>query len=271
MGLIRPSVSPMASPIVCVAKKSGVVRIACDYRYLNSFTVGDVYPMSTINETLSKIGSSQIISTFDVKSGYWQIPVAEEVLTTFIAHDGLYEWVRMPFGLKNAGATFVRAVRSVLTPICDFYESYVDDIGVGSDGWSQHLNHIRLFLGIIKEVGMTLNIETCEFAKPDVKLVGHFVGSEGHRPDPTAWRALTKYHALRPKRSSGSFSVLLATTEIISSILLTSLNLFRTSPVRRFLTNYRGRNVISKPTKCCVVSCVLLMCCTFRGLESRSF
>jgi len=112
----------MASPIVCVAKKSGGVRIACDYRYLNSFTVGDAYPMSTINETLTKIGSSRIISTFDAKSGYWQIPVAEEDrwLTAFVTHHGLYEWVRMLFGLKNAGVSFVRAVRSVLTPICDF-------------------------------------------------------------------------------------------------------------------------------------------------------
>jgi len=100
MGLIRPSVSPMASPIVCVAKKSGGVRIACDYRHLNGLTVGDAYPISTINETLSKIGSSKIISTFDAKSGYWQIPLAEEDrwLTAFITHDGLYEWIRMLFG-----------------------------------------------------------------------------------------------------------------------------------------------------------------------------
>ena len=70
MGLIRPSVSPMASPIVCVAKKSGGVRITCDYRYLKSFTVGDAYPMSTINETLVKISKSKVISTFDAKRGY---------------------------------------------------------------------------------------------------------------------------------------------------------------------------------------------------------
>lgn len=202
MGLIRPSVSPMASPIVCVAKKDGGVRIACDYRYLNSYTVGDAYPMSTINETLSKIGSSRIISTFDAKSGYWQIPVAEEDrwLTAFVTHDGLYEWVRMPFGLKNAGATFVRAVRSVLEPICDFSESYVDDIGVGSDGWSQHLNHIRRFLAIIKRVGMTLSIAKCEFAKPEVKFVGHFVGSGGRRPDPDRLQGLDKMSRPQTKK-----------------------------------------------------------------------
>ena len=78
MGLIRPSTSPMASPIVCVTKKTGGVRIAVDYRYLNLFTVADVYPMTTVNEILNKMGSANFISLFDAQSGYWQIPVAEE-------------------------------------------------------------------------------------------------------------------------------------------------------------------------------------------------
>jgi len=75
IGLIRPSVSPMASPIVCVAKKNGGARLAVDYRYLNSFTVADayIYPMVTVNEILNKIGSANYISLFDAKSGYWQM------------------------------------------------------------------------------------------------------------------------------------------------------------------------------------------------------
>ena len=81
--LIRPSVSPMASPIACVAKKSGGMRIACDYRYLNSFTVGDTYRMSTINETLSKIGSSKIISKIRRRSSPRLTPRAAT---------GRYQW-----------------------------------------------------------------------------------------------------------------------------------------------------------------------------------
>jgi len=132
LGLIRPSNSPMASPIVCVAKKGGGVRIACDYRYRNSFTVGNAFPMSTIDDVLRKIGSGRFISVFDAKSGYWQVQVKGENrwLTAFVTHDGLYEWLCMPFGLKNAGATFVRDVRSVLRPINEFSDSYVDDLGI---------------------------------------------------------------------------------------------------------------------------------------------
>jgi len=93
--------------------------------------------MPTIDEVLRSIGKRRFISTFDAKSGYWQIPLAKEHrwLTAFITQDGLYEWLRMPFGLKNAGATFVRAVRSMLRPIRDFADSYVDDIKVNSRNW----------------------------------------------------------------------------------------------------------------------------------------
>ena len=79
---------------MCVAKKMGGIRIACDYRYLNSFTVGGAFPMSTIEDVLRKIGSGRFISVFDAKSGYWPVPVKEEDrrLTAFVTHDGLYEW-----------------------------------------------------------------------------------------------------------------------------------------------------------------------------------
>ena len=68
MGLIRRSNSPMANPIVCVAKKDGGVCIACDYRYLNAYTVGDAFPMTTVNDTLNKLGFAKYISTFDANS-----------------------------------------------------------------------------------------------------------------------------------------------------------------------------------------------------------
>jgi len=187
--LIRPSNSPMASPIVCVAKKDGGERIDGDYRYLNSCIV-DAFD--------AKSASSQPVT--------WQIPLAEEHrwLTAFLTHDGLYEWLQMPFGLKNAGATFVRAVRSMLRHTRDFADSYVDDIGVGSQDYGSfnvyHLYHIRRFLNLVREAGMTLNLGKCEFGKPEVKFVGRLVGSGNHRPDPQRLQGLAKIEVPRTKK-----------------------------------------------------------------------
>jgi len=120
-----------------VSQRRTCVCIACYYRCLNSYTVGDTFPMSTINDTLNKLGAANFISTFNAKSGYWQLPVAEQHcwLTAFITYDGLYEWIRMPFGLKNAGATLDRAVHAILQPVRSFSASYVDDMGVCFENW----------------------------------------------------------------------------------------------------------------------------------------
>jgi len=115
-------------------------------------------------------------------------------------NDGLYLWLRMPFGLKNAGATFVRAVRSMLRPIRDFADFYVDDIGVGSQDWESHLYYIRRFLSLLRETGMTLNLGQCEFGKPEVKFVRRLVGSENHRPDSQRLQGLAKIEVPRTKK-----------------------------------------------------------------------
>ena len=81
--------------------------------------------MVTLNDILNKMGSANYISLFDVKSGYWQIPVAEENQwkTTFVTHDALYQWTRMPFGLRNAVSTFVRAMKTILRPVSAFADT----------------------------------------------------------------------------------------------------------------------------------------------------
>lgn len=185
-GLIVRSDSPMASPLVCVAKKQGGVRLACDYRYVNSYTIADVFPLCTVDELVRKVGNGRMISVFDAKSGYWQFLVHPEDrwLTAFVTHEGLYEWERMPFGLRNAGATFIRALTSILQPVQQFAGSYVDDMAVGSGDWTSHMTHLRRFLVTIRDAGITLSIAKCEFAQPEVKLLGHLVGSGMKRADP---------------------------------------------------------------------------------------
>ena len=175
-GMIVRSDSPMASPLVYVTKKQGGVRLACDYRYVNSYTIADVFPLCTVDEMIRKVGRGHIISVFD---GYWQCLVRTEDrwLTAFVTHEGLYEWVPMPFGLRNAGATFVRALTSILRPLQSFAGSYVDDMAVGSYDWLTHLCHLRSFLTTIRDAGLTLSLAKCEFGQAEVRLLGHLVGS----------------------------------------------------------------------------------------------
>jgi len=105
LGLIQPSNSPMASPIVCVAKKQGGVRIACDFRYVNSFTIGNAFPMPTVNETLHKIGAAKFISTFDAKSHSHTLTrsAAAETshgLSRYLA-TGKFPWQKRIVGLRH--------------------------------------------------------------------------------------------------------------------------------------------------------------------------
>jgi len=96
----------------------------------------------------------------------------------------------MPFGLRNAGATFVRAVTSILQPLQQFSGSYVDDMAVGSFDWSAHVIHLRQFLATIRAAGLTLSLAKCEFARSEMRLLGHLVGSGVKRADPQRLSAI---------------------------------------------------------------------------------
>jgi len=106
----------------------------------------------------------------------------------------------MPFGLRNAGATFVRAVTSILQPLQQFLGSYVDDMAVGSFDWSTHVAHLRQFLATIRDAGLTLSLAKCEFARSEVRLLGHLVGSGVKRADPQRLSATATIPRPKTKR-----------------------------------------------------------------------
>jgi len=178
-GKIRPSKSPFAHPILCVAKPNGDIRVCTDMRYVNSGTVNDAYPMPRPEDMLMKVASAKFLTTLDCASGYWQIPVREEDIpkTAFITHRGLYEWLVVPFGLKTAGNTFQRVMDIILAPHIDCAGAYIDDTIVHSGTWKQHLCDLEAVFQAFSDAGMTLKLSKCMFAKSSVKFVGHEVGS----------------------------------------------------------------------------------------------
>ena len=110
--VIEPATSEWASPVVLVPKKDGSLSFCIDYRRLNTKKIADAYPLPRMDDCLDSLGDAGVFSTFDCNSGYWQIPVASEDRdkTTFITHMGTFRHVHMPFSLRNAPATFQRAL-----------------------------------------------------------------------------------------------------------------------------------------------------------------
>ena len=176
--VIRPSKSEWASPVVLVAKSDGTTRFCIDYRKLNTVTRKDQYPLPKLDEQIDSLGAANWFTTLDANSGYWQIPVAEadREKTAFVCHAGFYEFLRMPFGLCNAPATFQRAMDVILAGVrFDFALVYLDDIIVYSSTFEAHVKQVEKVLQLLKKAKVTLKLKKCRFAVREVEYLGHLI------------------------------------------------------------------------------------------------
>ena len=186
-GVVKPSCSPWASPIVLVPKRDGSTRFCVDYRRLNSVTKKDVYPLPHIQDILDTLGQAKCFTTLDLSSGYWQVELDTEsrAKTAFTSHCGLFEFTRMPFGLCNAPATFQRLMQVVLAGLeWDFCFVYVDDILVASKSFDEHLLHLKLVFERLRQAGLRLKPTKCNFLRAEVPYLGYVISKTGIRPDP---------------------------------------------------------------------------------------
>ena len=157
-GIITPSKSSWASPVVFVRKKDQFVRWCIDYRKVNELTVKDAYPLPRIDMCLDCLSSASIFSVMDLQCGYRQLEIAESDrdTTAFITKYGLYEYVKMPFGLCNAPSTFQRCVELILRGIqWKTLLIYIDEIVIYSSNME--------VLGSLSKAGLRLKPSKCDF------------------------------------------------------------------------------------------------------------
>ena len=199
---IRRSTSSYSSPVVCVRKKDQSLRLCVDYRELNKKSRVDRHPIPRIQETLDNLGGNSWFSVLDQGKAYHQgfLKAESQPLTAFITPWGLYEWVRIPFGLCNAPASFQRFMETCLGDLRDdICVPYLDDIIVFSKSFDEHIEHLRKVLQRLKAHGVKLKPKKCTMFKREVLFLGRIVSEEGYKLDPSTVSPILRMKETPPK------------------------------------------------------------------------
>jgi Reverse transcriptase (RNA-dependent DNA polymerase) len=181
-GFIRPSTSPWGSSILFVPKKDGGLRMCVDYRALNKATIRNNYPLPRIDEVWDQIGGSRTFSSFDLRSGYNQIRIAEEdtYKTCFRTRYGAYEVLVVPVGLVGAPPVFQSLINEVLRPYLDrYFLVYLDYILIYSRTKKEHVEHLRIILDKLRKHKVYCKLSKCEFLSSHLHNLGHNISYEG--------------------------------------------------------------------------------------------
>jgi len=207
-GVIEPSSAEWAFPVVLCPKPDGTMRFCVVYRRLNEVTVRDVYPLPRMDECIDFLGDAKVFSTLDCNAGYWQIPVLEEDRdkTTFVCHEGAYRYIRLPFGLSNAPATFQRAIDMILGGLkWKHCLVYLDDIIVFSQTPGEHVEHLREVFAALSKAGVSLKAKKCHLFQEEVEYLGHIVGRGELKVQDKNIRGLREASPPRCKKDLRSF------------------------------------------------------------------
>ena len=195
-GVIEPSHSSWASPLVPVRKRNGKLRMCIDYRQVNSQTKKDSFPLPNLSDAVSKFKDNKYFSSLDLLSGYHQISVEtnSREITAFSDGQNLYQYARMPFGVTNGPASFSRLVAVVLSGIpFDIAQAYLDDIIVSGRDFEDHLSNLELVFSRLSMHGLKLSAQKCSLFRSEVEYLGHLVGREGIKPLGNNIKAVMEY------------------------------------------------------------------------------
>lgn len=199
--IIRPSISPYSAPVWIVPKKPDAsgkrkFRMVIDYRRLNDVTCEEKYPLPRIEEILDNLGKCTYFTTLDLAQGFHQIEMDPTSIekTAFSVNHGHFEYLRMPFGLKNAPSTFQRMMDEILRDyLYKFCFVYMDDVVIFSKSLSEHIDHIRVIFKKLRDVNLKIQPDKSEFLCKEVAFLGHIITPEGIKPNPLKIEAIQRY------------------------------------------------------------------------------
>jgi len=201
-GIIRRSQSPWASPLHLVPKKEPETWRACgDYRGLNNVTINDNYPIPHLRTLTMSLYGKTIFSKLDLQRAYLQLPVAADDIpkTAVTTPFGLFEFLYMPFGLKNAGSTFQRYIDSIFSNVPNVF-IYLDDILIASESEETHTADVSRVLAILAQNNLRLSLPKCEFFQKRLTFLGYSISRDGIAPPVERTKAISE--TLAPSTST---------------------------------------------------------------------
>lgn len=207
-GIIEPSNSEFASPMVVQTKKGGELRICVDYRLLNSILRKEHHPMPNIEEEIQKLQGRRVFSSLDLMMGYHQLMVDPDSrkYLAFVTPEAQYTYTRVPFGLATSPAVFMRAMDKVLAPMDRRnITCFVDDVLISTDTIEENLDVIKQFLVELEKHGLTVKVSKCEFFKSNITFLGHEIDGTGVTPGSVKTKAITDFERPDTQRKMRQF------------------------------------------------------------------
>ncbi|MBW0512153.1 hypothetical protein O181_051868 [Austropuccinia psidii MF-1] len=168
----------VTTPVI-ITRHNGKSRMVQDFRALNTYTIPDRYSIPRIHETLTQLYQAKFIKAMDALKGFHQNFLTEnsKKLLRIIVHCGIFEYLRMPFGMKNAPSHYQMMMNTIFPEELSeaFLIIYIHDIIICSETWDSHLSRLERVLQKIVQVKMKISLKKCHFAYSELKTLGHVV------------------------------------------------------------------------------------------------
>ena len=250
-GVIEPAQRPWSSNIVLVWKpQSKKWRVCSDFRWINSLTKKDAYPLPRIDETLEMLEGAACFVSLDLVHGYWEVPIHhdDKEKTAFYTHMGMYQFRVLPIGVCNGGATFKRLMETVLSGLLgERALVYFDDIVVWGRTVGECSVNLDQVLKRLVDAGLKIRGETCQFFKPEMEYLGHIVSKEGVSSSPSKIAAVNEWPIPKNITEVRSFHGFCSTIEVSSKISPRLPILWHSWCIGKCLST--GRMIVRRPWK----------------------
>src|SRR5436190_2760226 len=190
-------------------KKDGTPQICIDYRAINRTIRKDRYPLPLIEDILDRLQDAQVYHSLDLKNGFFHVSVDKDSqkYTSFVTHDGQYQFRRVPFGLCNSPAVFQRFINTIFhdMTVQGIALPYIDDLIIPAKNEKEAVERLRLVLQRAEEYGLEINKKKCQLLKRRIEFLGHIIENEKLYPSSEKTKAVLKFPELQTLKHIQSF------------------------------------------------------------------